>query len=336
MDYKELLKKYWFVCVVGIALIAFVGVYAADAYNHRELTVGNKQIDGKYVVYSVDGENVFADDFYDSLYTQTGLSSEFTAYQRAILNSAYETTEDMETLAANYSSYYYQQYGEEYLISQLQSMGYVNGSQDLNNYFIDTQKSELLVKDYLKANETEILTPFIQENDPRVIYHILVKVADIETITDEDGKQTYKANPTEEETKKLNDILEALKTTPFQEVAMQYSDDTSGQAGGYIGCISNLNGSNYYPVFTEASMKLKNDEVSDVVTSSAGYHIIWNAGNSVDTLLNDSEFITELQNLYPTIQIKAVTEKATELGFEIVDQKLQSLIDAQLESGDAE
>lgn len=336
MDYKELLKKYWFVCLVGVVLVAFIGVYAADAYKNRELTVASKQIDGKYIVYSVDGENVFADDFYDSLYTQNGLNSEFTAYERAILNAAYETTEDMETLAANYSSYYYQQYGEEYLISQLQSMGYVNGTQDLNNYFIDTQKSELLVKDYLKQHEDDILTPFIEENDPRVIYHILVKVADIETITNDDGTESYKANPTEEETKKLNDILEALKTTPFEEVAMQMSDDTSAQVGGYIGCISNLNGSNYYPVFTEASMKLENDQVSDVVTSSAGYHIIWNAGSSVETLLNDSEFITEVQNQNSNIQIKAVSDKAEELGFEIVDQKLKSLIDAQLESGDAE
>lgn len=336
MDYKELFKKYWFVGLVGILLIAFVGIYAADAYKNREVTVASKQVDGKYVVYSVDGEDVFADDFYNSLYTQTGLSSEFTVFERAVLNKAYETSADMETLATNYASYYYQQYGQEYLISQLQSMGYVNGSEDLTNYFIDTQKSELLVKDYLKAHETEVLTPFIQESDPRVIYHILVKVADVKAITNEDGSQTYEANPTAEEKKKLDDVLEALKTTPFEEVAMQYSDDGSGQAGGYIGCISNLNGTNYYPIFTETSMKLQNNEVSDVVTSSAGYHIIWNAGNSVDTLLNDSEFITEIQNTDQTIQIKAVMEKANALGFEIVDENLKTLINSQLESGDAE
>lgn len=336
MDYKELLKKYWFVCAVGVVLLVFVGIYAADAYKNRELTVGNKQIDGKYVVYSVDGENVFADDFYDSLYKQNGLNSEFTAYERAILNASYETTEDMQTLASSYASYYYQQYGEEYLMSQLQSMGYVNGSEDLTNYFVDTQKSELLVKDYLSEHKTDIVEPFIQENDARVVYHILVMVDDIEEVTDENGNTTYIAHPTAEESQKLNDIQEALKTTAFEEVAQKYSDDTSAANGGYIGYISNLNTSSYYQVFSDTSMALANDEVSDVITSQAGYHIIWNAGNSAETLLNDSNFLSAIQENNSTIQIKAVMEKADALGFEIIDTKLQEIIDAQLESGDAE
>ena len=61
MDYKELLKKYWFVGVVAIVLLVFVGVYAADAYKNRELTVTAKDVDGKSAVYSVDGEYVLFD-----------------------------------------------------------------------------------------------------------------------------------------------------------------------------------------------------------------------------------------------------------------------------------
>ena len=49
MDAKELLKKYWFIGVIGIALLVFIGVYAADAYKNREITVNTKQVDGKYV-----------------------------------------------------------------------------------------------------------------------------------------------------------------------------------------------------------------------------------------------------------------------------------------------
>ena len=62
MDKKELLKKYWFIGVIAIALLVFVGIYAADAYKNREIVVNNKQTDGKYVAYTLDGEPVFADD----------------------------------------------------------------------------------------------------------------------------------------------------------------------------------------------------------------------------------------------------------------------------------
>ncbi len=43
MDKKELLKKYWFIGVIAIALLVFVGIYAADAYKNREIVVNNKQ-----------------------------------------------------------------------------------------------------------------------------------------------------------------------------------------------------------------------------------------------------------------------------------------------------
>lgn len=336
MDYKELLKKYWFVGLIGIVLIVFVGIYAADAYKNRELTVSSKQVDGKYAVYSVDGEYVFADDFYDSLFKKNGLNCEYVAYQRAVLSKAYETTDDMNTVAANYASYMYQQYGEEYIISQLQQMGYVDGSQDLTNYYIDSQKRDLLIGDYLKAHADETIVPYQEENNGRVIYHILVKVADITSTTDEEGNVTYTANPTEEESKKLQDVLDALKNKPFQEVASAYSDDTSAQYGGYIGYISNANASNYFPIFSSTSLALADDEVSEVVTSSAGYHIIWNAGSSPETLCNDTEFITQIEQANPTIALKAVVDKGNELGFEIVDEELMNLINSQIESGEQE
>lgn len=336
MDFKELVKKYWFVGVLAIVLIAFIGVYAMDAYNNREVVVSGKTVDGKDVVYSVDGENVFADDFYNSLYDLNGLNCEVIGYQRAILGKSYETTDEMNQLAANYASYMYQNYGKEYVLAQLQAMGYVNGTDDLAQYYIDSQKRNLLIADYAKANESTYITPFVEENSPRVIYHILVKVADVKAELQEDGTNVYTANPTEEEAKKLQDVLNALKTKSFQEVAVEYSDDSSGAYGGLIGCISNKNKAQYYTIFSTTSMALGNDEVSEPVTSQAGYHIIWNAGSSTDTLIADSEFLAELEESYPSIGMKAIVEKGNELGFEIVDEQLQNFVNQQLESGDAQ
>ena len=336
MDYKELIKKYWFVGLIGILLIVFIGVYAKDAYDNRELTVPSKQVDGKYAVYSVDGEYKMADDFYDSLFKMNGLNCEFTAFQRQVLNASYETTDEMNTLATSNASYAYAQYGEEYIVSTLQTLGYVNGSDDLVNYYIDMQKNSLLTADYLKANESEFVTPYQQENGGRIIYHILVKVADVTTETDADGNTICTANPTEEETKKLNDVLEALKTKPFQEVAAEFSEDSSAQNGGYIGYVSKQSASNYVAPFSNAALELGNDAVSDPITSQYGYHIIWNDGSSTDTLLQDNSFLQELLNANPNITIKSVMAKADELGFEIIDESLSNMIKAQLESGETE
>lgn len=330
MDYKELLKKYWFVGLIGIVLIVFVGIYAVDAINNREPVVGEKQVDGKYAVYSVDGEYTFADEFYDSLYKQSGLNYAFTAYKKAIVNKAYETTDEMNELASYNASAIYQQYGEDYVVSVLEQNGYVDGVDDLKNFIIDQNKEQLLVKDYIKANQDKYVKSYVEENDPRIIYHILVKVADITTATDENGNETYTANPTDEENAKLSQVLEALKTQSFEEVAMQYSDDGSASNGGYIGYISKANASNFFPVFANKAMEMKNDDVSDVIVSQAGYHILWNAGNSTETLLNDSSFIDEIINIKPTASVNAYTEKGTEYGIEIVDKDLKKLFDSMI------
>lgn len=337
MDYKELLKKYWFVGIIGIVLVVFVGVYAVDAFKSRELTVNAKDVDGKSAVYSVDGDYVFADDFYDSLYKQNGLNCELVAYQRAVLSKAYETSEDMKALATNYAAYIYQQYGQDTLDDELTSMGYTNGSDDLVDYYIDSQKRDLLVEDYCKANESTYVAPYIEENDPRIIYHILVKI-DKNNITeteDADGNTSYTANPSQEETNKLNTILEELKSRPFQEVAKEYSDDTSAETGGYIGLVTK-NTTSYVKEFQDASMALKSDEVSEPVLTEYGYHIIWNAGQSKETLYTDPSFFKEIENANPTLGIKAITDKANELGFEILDANFKSYISAQLESGETE
>lgn len=332
MKFSEILKKYWFVGVIGILLIVFIGIYGADAYKNREIVVSNKEVDGKYVVYSVDGKDIIADDFYNTLYDKNGLSCAFVQFQRAVLDNAIETTDDMKEIATNYAAYIYQTYGEDYVLDQLQQMGYVNGTDDLIQYYIDSQKQTMLVNEYLTANSDTYLKPFIEENDPRVIYHILVKVADITETKDADGNSVFTANPTTEEKVKLDAVLKGLETKSFEDVAVELSDDSSGKNGGYIGYIGNDNYNNYYQIFSKTAMQLKNDEVSDVITSQAGYHILWNAGNSIDVLLQDSNFMQTITEKYPNLTIKAVMEKADLTGFEIVDSSLKELIQSQLES----
>lgn len=330
MDYKELLKKYWFVGVIALALIVFIGAYGIDAYNNREITVSSKTVDGKSVAYSVNEENGFADDLYETLYSTNGLMMSFNAYQRAILEKAYKTTDEMSNIASQYAQYVIYQYGEDAIKADLYAMGYVNGADDLIQYYIDAQKQELLVSDYLKAHEAEIITPYIKENSPRIIYQIVITIDDVEEIENEDGTKTHIAHPSEEEQTKVNEMLEALKTKTFEEVALEYSEDGTAEQGGYLGVLDNTNIANYAQEFSAKAMELNSGEQSDLVTSEFGYHIILNKSSELADLLQDSNFLSLIQSSDETLGVKAVVEQGNKFGFEIIDEKLLNEINSVL------
>lgn len=335
MNTKELLKKYWFVCVVAIALLAFIGYYAADSYKNREITVSSRQIDGKYVAYTIDDEPVYADDLYDSLfkYQNTGASQAMVAYERDVFNAAYETTEDMKNTAAVSASNALNSYSKEYLDSYLRSVGYSNGFDDLTDYYIDSLKQEQLVKEYILKDPDTYLTPQLGTNG-RLIYHILVKCDTVE-VTDEEGNVIgYEAAPTEEQEQKIHQIQDLINegTTPFEYIAYQYSEDSSRNHGGYIGLINEENRGNYYDVFSEAAMKLNEDEISDIVVSQAGYHILWNAGMTPEKILDDFYFLSSLESSNRLLTLNAVMDKGEELGFAIVSPELKEYYESLTES----
>ena len=334
MDKKGLLKKYWFICVVAAALLIFIGMYAADSYKNREITVSNRQVDGKYVVYTVDGEPMYADDFYEDLYETAGQTQAVVAYERAVFDAGIETTDEMKTNAANYATTILSSYSQEYVLSSLRAMGYTNGLDDLTQYYIDAQKQDKLIRDYVITNTDDYVVPVLGTNG-RIIYHILIK-CDTTPVYDEDGNIVeYTANPTDAQKVALNNVLEYLKdeNNTFEFAAYQFSEDTgSKENGGYIGAINEENAALYDEMFAKAALVLNEDEISDIVVSQFGYHIIKNAGSSVEKAVNDYYFLSDLENNYPGLALKAILEKGQELGFEIKDERLLNSISSQLES----
>ena len=333
MDTKELIKKYWFLGVIAIALIGFVIFYSVDAYKNRDIVVDTKVVDGKYVVYTLDDEDVYADDFYDTLYDSYGINIAFLSYERAVLNKAIKTTEDMRTSASNYAANVLSRYSQSEIESSLKASGYTKGVDDLQEYYINLQKRDIAIKDYINANSDKYLTDSIGTNG-RLIYHILVKT-DTEEILDEEGNVTgYNALPTEEQTTKLNEILDALadENNEFEYVAYMYSEDSSSQYGGYIGMINEENKEMYDMVFANTALSMKDGEVSEVITSQFGYHILYDAGSTADALLEDYYFLQNLESQYPELIISSILDKGTGLGFEIVDEDVKEKILAQIES----
>lgn len=333
METKELIKKYWFVAVLALVLLVFIGMYSYETYQNREIKVSNKVVDGKYVAYSIDGYDYYADDLYDTLYETSGESQALSYFQRKVLEQAYETTDDMKSYASVQATNIISSYSESYLDSYLKSRGYENGYDDLTQFYIDAQKHDLLMQEYLVAHQDEIAETL--GTNPRVIYHILVK-CDVTEITDEDGNVTgYEANPTDEQKEKLANIQEALaaEDAMFEYVAYQYSDDSSSSKGGYIGLANEETAyTKFVPEFASVAMTLAEDEVSEPVVSQYGYHIIWNAGSSFEKILADSYYLSELETANPVLGVKAIMAKAEKINFVIKDEDLLAQINSELES----
>ena len=69
MNFKEILKKYWFICLVALGLLVFFVAYAVQSYQNRPVYVEAKNdAEGRSIVYTLNGEDLLADDLYDRLY----------------------------------------------------------------------------------------------------------------------------------------------------------------------------------------------------------------------------------------------------------------------------
>lgn len=328
MNFKEFMKKYWFVCVVGVALMAFVGIYAADTYKNRELTVQEKEVDGKYAVYSVDGEYVFADDFFDSLYLQNGANCALTKFINAVINDAYETTSEIEELATSNAAAYYQYYGEDYCLQLLSSNGYTGGIKELPQFFIDSQKQLSLYRDYVKVNYDNLYANYdVEAENPRMVYHILINVADVTKSTDDDGNAVYTPNPTKEEQAKIDAVLAELKEgKDFLEVQAKYNED--GSNNPYF--INVSNSSSLVAPFLNAAIELEDGQTTDLVATEYGYHIIKNYGADKELFVANNVFLDQIYSANPQSLIKAIMEKADSLGYKLVDEELSNYINNQL------
>lgn len=333
MDTKDIIKKYWFVALVGILLVVFIIFYCVDLNKNKEVKVDTLVKDGQTVIYSIDNDTYyFADDLYEDLALDLKANAELNSFILNVCREGVETTSDMSNYAASYAQYVLQSNDKTTIDKQLRQYGY-EGSDDLSTYCIDMLKQQEVIKEYLYNNyETEV-EPKLAELNPRKISHILIKVADVEEVTNEDGTKTHVAHPSDEEQAKLDAVLEALNTKTFEEVAKEYSEDSSATIGGLIGIVDVNTKSNYVSEFADASMALNYGEVSDVITTTYGYHIIKCDEASKDELCSDSGFQSSLSS--NAVFFKAIYSKANELNYVINDESLSELIDSYINESEA-
>ena len=330
MDTKEILKKFWFVGLIAILFVGFIVIYIVQMIQNQPVVKSPKEVDGNYVIYSINGEDYTADEFYSDLYDQYGVSTAYDRYERYICEEAIETTSDMETIATNNAAILLEQYGDEGLAEQMRSLGYEDAD-DAYDYYIYLQKSMKLRSDYLLEHEDDILTPFVEANHPKQISHILITVEDITSETT-DGVTTYTANPTDEEQAKLDAVLAALdEGQAFADVATEYSDDSSASSGGYLGYFDDDNTS-YVTVFADMARTLTGGQVSEVITSQYGWHIIYCDTDEPSEMMDDTDFLNAIFAEYPSAYYQPLLDAASELGIEISDADLKAAIDEDIQS----
>jgi parvulin-like peptidyl-prolyl isomerase len=166
------------------------------------------------------------------------------------------------------------------------------------------------------------------------VRHILLMTMDPATRT------PLTTNTVAAKRKQIDDLLKQARAgTNFAELATKYSEDPGSKVNG--GELPEFPRGQMVPEFESASFSLTNGQISDVVTTMYGFHIIKMIGKTPakkyalnDTLPMANKTVAEIcKNEVEGEKIKDlapayVKSLRKELGVEIVDQNLKSMDDS--------
>ena len=115
--------------------------------------------------------------------------------------------------------------------------------------------------------DTSVLDQYTPD-DKASVKHILIKTDDSATSTE--TAEGEEAAPAEDKKAKAEEILNRAKNgEDFDALMEEYNEDTGETEAGYT-----FGPGEMMPAFEEAAFKLKLNEISDLVETSHGYHII--------------------------------------------------------------
>ena len=179
----------------------------------------------------------------------------------------------------------------------------------VNDDFLKSQvKKDLIVSKYkenfmknIKINDNEIKTYYDNHKDEFTKEEVRASQILISTL--DDNNNVVNQEQKEKLKDKAEDILEKLKNNEdFAILAKEYSDDkNSGKDGGDLGYFSkedkNID-------FTNPVFKLEKDQLSDIIETEYGYHIV---------KLTDNKSVTKtLEESKEDIKNKILNQKSTQ------------------------
>ena len=161
---------------------------------------------------------------------------------------------------------------EETLNRQLKSVGM--SQEELHNKMIEEATAEAVLERELKVNVTEDeVKKFYDDNPARFEQPEMVRVSHILLTTKDQasGAEFTEAQKTAKH-KQIEDILKRARAgEDFAKLVKEFSEDPASkdQSGEYTFARGKM-----MPEFEAAAFSLKTNQVSDVVTTPYGYHII--------------------------------------------------------------
>lgn len=323
----EILKKQWFVVLIAVIFIGFA-IFAAYDTNKGKLP--GKSVGGKDVVASMKGDvNITADDLYKQMESTSIRSLLFTHFQADVINKGVKTTDELKKTAQSYESNMRADAesraasaktdAKTLILQQIERFGFTYDQ--LGDYAMTVAKMEKLRNDYISENFHTLFTPMYEKKSPRIVSHILIKMADAQ-------------KPTEEEMKKVKEVEEALKKgDKFEDVAKKYSDDTASKAeGGYLGYMDS--DTQFVQSFKDAASKLKKGEISPWIKESNQNYNGWHMIRVEETDKNEigknekvkSALYTAITNFNPEITNKFLWETAKKLDIKYANDDIKQQI----------
>ncbi len=192
------------------------------------------------------------------------------AYAQAILDSIQVSDDEVNNRVDYQIKYFEQQYGSQEKVEKIYGMSI----EKIKRALEDPVKKQIMVQKLEEKKFGDINVPRLEvekffENfkDSIGVIPEKVKIAHIFIVpkVTEKAKEKYKA--------KAEAILDSLKHgADFAEMAKKYSEDPGSAAeGGDLGWVGK---GVFYPQFEAAAFALKPGQISDVVESPVGFHII--------------------------------------------------------------
>ncbi|MCG1009437.1 peptidylprolyl isomerase [Salinicoccus sp. ID82-1] len=247
------MKKKLAPIVVGLGLVGLAGCgndSSSDSAAENETEFGN-------VLATSDAGDVTTDDILNELGTDNIANRTFQLTLDTILQDKYSDAVDREEIEAQINEEIEAMGGEDQFAAVLQ--------QQQPGMTVETYKEQRINNAYhdaFFAEKFEVTDEEEAMESVREASHILIQTSDEEGgLSDAEAKE------------KAESLLQEIEDgRDFGEVATEESDDTgSAQNNGELGYVQR--GQMVEP-FEEALFNLEKGEVSDVVESEFGYHII--------------------------------------------------------------
>lgn len=327
---SDFLRKYWFICLIAIALICGLCYYIVDLNKDN---VSKKTADGVDVVASTSLGDVTSNEIFDS-YQNFNSTLLYNMFQTSVVSQTVEADSQMKEQAKTMAKTIKTNMDSDpdgktrfSVLSQLASYGF-NGVDSLEDYCLFSLKAQKLDQQYIEDHFDELKDTLT--TSPRTVSLIKIAVSSEDTLTDEQQA-------------KKDSIDKALENgDSFADTATAFSEDLdTADKGGFFGYIDSGSSDLDSSIITAAA-ELKKGETSDWITvtdSTTGttnlykIHIDETDVNAILNSDNDEvveKIVTAFVQADSSIEGKAVLKASKDLSITFDNEEVEKKIEKSL------